>query len=331
MKLAVLAALAALVAAPAPGQVAGPAAESDPTALVELGRRPIAQRRPDEALAVVGQAAEGGGARIAIALQRGIALDLKGDFAAAQQAYAAALAAEPTDPETVQRMALSLALAGKSGAAQTLLQRLGAEGGSARRTLALVHALGGRQADAAEIAMASMSIDEGRRMRAFYAELARLPLRDRAAAVHLGALPGDPAPAMAAAVPTATPVQSRDQPAQFVVTSVGSPDFATAPAARQALPSGLLAARPRIWVQLSSVADAAALEAEWQRIRRSAGEAVDGQPSYVQRTGTMNRLLIGPFASDAAARAVIGKLRAKRLDAVLNRTPAGANLAPLGR
>lgn len=328
MKLATLAVLAALLAAPLPAQ---PAAGSDPAALVQLGRSLIAQRRPDEALAVLDQAAERGAPRAAVATQRGIALDLKGELAAAQQAYTIALAADPADPETVQRMALSLALGGKSGAAQLLVQRLGAEGGSARRTLALVHALGGRQADAAEIAMASMSIAEARRMRTFYAQLPRLPLRDRAAAVHLGALPGGAAPAMPPAVPTTTPVQPADQPSQVIVTPVGSPDFVAAPGARAALSSDLLSARPRIWVQLSSVADAAALSGEWQRIRRSAGEALDGQLGYMQRTGTTNRLLIGPFASEAAARAMTGKLKAKQVDAILNRTPAGANLAPLGR
>jgi hypothetical protein len=51
----------------------------------------------------------------------------------------------------------------------------------------------------------------------------------------------------------------------------------------------------------------------------------------LQHTATTNRLLIGPFATDAAARAMIGRLKAKRVDAVLNRTPAGADLAPLGR
>lgn len=331
MKLAALAVLATLLAAPLPAQVATSVVEGDPAALVQRGRGLIAQRRPDEALSVLDQAAERGAPRAAVATQRGIALDLKGELAAAQQAYTIALAAYPADPEAVHRMALSLSLGGKSGAAQLLLQRLGAEDGSARRTLALVHALGGRQADAGEIAMASMSIAEARRMRAFYAQLPRLPLRDRAAAVHLGALPGDPVPAMPPAVPTATPVQPRDQPSQIIVTPVGSPDFAAGPATRQALSSELLSARPRLWVQLSSVADAAALRGEWQRIRSSAGDLVDGQPAYLQRTGTTNRLLIGPFATDAAARAMIGRLKAKRVDAVLNRTPARADLAPLDR
>lgn len=329
MKLAPLAALAILLAAPGPALAAAPAVESDPLALLRLARSLIAERRLDEALAMLDWAAERGGPRAAIAIQRGLALDLKGEFPAAQQAYAGALAAAPNDPEAVQRMALSLGLAGKSGAAQLLLQRLG-EGAGVQRTRALVHALGGRQADANEIAMASMSIAEARRMRAFYAELPRLPLRDRAAAVHFGALPGDAPTAMPTAVPTAIPAPAADQPAQVIVTPVDSPDFATMPASRTAVAPELLAARPRIWVQLSSLADPAGLSIEWQRIRRAAGELVEGQHGYVQRTGTTNRLLIGPFATEAAARAMIDRLKAKRLAAVLNRTLAGADLAPLG-
>lgn len=315
-------ALVLLLATP----VAAQAPAGDPTALIRQGRALVLQRRPEEALPLLDQAAELGAPRATVAAQRAIALDMTGELRAAQQDYTLALAANPGDAETVQRMALSLALSGNSGAALTLMQRLGSETGGARRTLALVHALGGRLSDAAEIAAATASIDEARRLRAFYADLPKLPLRERAIAVHMAALPDAPAAAMAAAVPVA-PSSARS--AEIVVTPIDSPAFAAAPVGRVAVPAAMLAARSRLWVQISSSPDRATLGGDWDRLRAAAGDVLDGQTPYVQRFGPHNRLLVGPFATEGTARALIARLKARRLDAILNRTPAGAELVPL--
>ena len=50
---------------------------------------------------------------------------------------------------------------------------------------------------------------------------------------------------------------------------------------------------------------------------------------FVQRSGANHRLLVGPFASSRDAEALIRQLKARRVGAVVNRTPAGADLQPL--
>lgn len=165
----------------------------NPEPLVGLASTLITPQRPEEALVLLQRAEDLGGHLGRIAAQRGIAFDLLGDPAAAQRAYAVALDADPGDALTTQRMALSLALSGQDGAALTLMKRFGSEPESAavRRALALIHALGGRRTDAAELAASLAPIAEARKMRAFYAQLSRLAPRDRAVAVHLGTLPSE--------------------------------------------------------------------------------------------------------------------------------------------
>ena len=327
----------------------------NPDALIGLASTLIVQQKPDEALALLQRAEDLNGHKGRIGAQRGIALDLQGNTAAAQAAYAVALDANTGDASTTQRMALSLALGRQDGAALTLMKRFGSEPESAevRRTLALIHALGGRQADAAEIAASIFTLADAQKMRAFYAQLPRLTLRERALAVHFGMLPGSapimaaasssprPMPAPVAPIPsgpapstiTATPVPppaprpSTPAPAPSQVTK--APVTTAPPVAATPISASQLAARPRIWVQVSSLADASRLNVEWRRVRGAAGEALVGQLPYVQRAGATNRLLVGPYATEAAARQAVARLKARRVDSLINRTPAGANLVPL--
>lgn len=304
-------------------------------ALIGLGSALVLNHKPQDALATLQRATDLGGDKGQIAAQRGLAYDLAGEARNAQLAFAEALSVNPQDSSATQRMALSLALSGDNGAAMTLLQRFGPEPGSAevRRTLALVHALGGRMDDAAQICASLMPMDEARRMQSFYAQLPRLGPRDRALAVHFGTLPGAapgrPIPLSSAVqlakavAPAAASEPGTIGPAEAVIT----PEAAT-PGMAPVAPE-VLRARPRLWVQLVSVTDAGKLPDEWRRLRGAAGEAVEGQLAYVQRAGPANRLLIGPFASDAAVRATLARLKARRVPAIPNRTPAGADIAPL--
>ncbi|MDO9486892.1 MAG: SPOR domain-containing protein, partial [Sphingomonadaceae bacterium] len=326
----------------------------NPEALLGLAGTLIAQQKPDEALALLQRAEDLNGNRGRISAQRGIALDLQGNTAGAQAAYAIALDANTGDAVTTQRMALSLALGRQDGAALTLMKRFGNEPESAevRRTLALILAVGGRQADAAEIAASIYPIADAQKMRAFYAQLPRLTPRERAVAVHFGMLPGSapilvaadralprpvpapaiptaPAPATITATPVPPPPPRATPPAPTPSRVTTTPLTAAAPVAPQPIASNLLASRPRIWVQVSSLGDASRLDIEWRRIRGAAGEVLAGQQPYVQRTGTTNRLLVGPYATEAAARQALAGLKARRVDGLLNRTPAGASLAPL--
>lgn len=300
----------------------------NPEALIGLGNSLLLHRRSREALAVLQRAADLGGDVVAIARLRGVAFDLEGDAKNAQAAYAEVINAVPADGVATQRMALSLALAGDNGAAVTLLQRFGPEPDAAevRRTLATVYALGGRFDDAADIVASIMPLDEARKMQSFHRRLPQLGPRDRALAVHFGILPGAATPA-----PPIVQAPRWDQPGMYGVaaSAVTPPDMGAAKPLPQPLAPDLLKARSRLWVQLASSANPAKLAGEWRHIRETASETMAGQIPYVQRAGPHNRLLIGPFDSASAARVTVAKLKARRVASVLNRTPVGADLAPL--
>ncbi len=80
----------------------------------------------------------------------------------------------------------------------------------------------------------------------------------------------------------------------------------------------------RIWVQLATGRDKAALGFDWRRMARQGEAALKGKRSFVSAWGQTNRLLTGPFESEAAANAFIAQLRRADLDgAFIWTSPAG--------
>ena len=80
----------------------------------------------------------------------------------------------------------------------------------------------------------------------------------------------------------------------------------------------------RIWVQLATGRDKAALSFDWRRMARQGEAALKGKRSFVSAWGQTNRLLTGPFESEAAANAFIAQLRRADLDgAFIWTSPAG--------
>ena len=65
----------------------------------------------------------------------------------------------------------------------------------------------------------------------------------------------------------------------------------------------------RIWVQLATGRDKSALGFDWRRLARQAETAFRGRQPSVSAWGQSNRLLAGPFESEAAANAYITQLR----------------------
>jgi Flp pilus assembly protein TadD len=278
--------------------------QNNARAMFGLGTSLILRQQPDEALPVLARALDLGAPRGAVAAQKGLALDLLGQQRDAQIAYAEALAADPADRASVQRMALSLAISGDRAAALRLMGRFADDTASVdvRRTLATVHALVGSLDVAGEIGAATLPPDQARAVAAFHAGLSRLSPAQKAAAVHFGRVAG---PALAAAMP---------------------PPDATPPP-----PEGAsISDTPQIWVQVLSTPNRASLAGEWRRISRDAGAAVDGLGVSVQPTGTTNRLLLGPLPDARAASALVQKLAQRKVAAVVNRTAAGTPLEPLG-
>ena len=65
----------------------------------------------------------------------------------------------------------------------------------------------------------------------------------------------------------------------------------------------------RIWVQLATGRDKRALDFDWRRMLREEAEALRGRKGFTSAWGQTNRLLTGPFESEAAASAFMTQLR----------------------
>ena len=80
----------------------------------------------------------------------------------------------------------------------------------------------------------------------------------------------------------------------------------------------------RIWVQVATGRDKAALGYDWRRMARENAEVFRGKAAMISGWGQTNRLLTGPFQSEAAANAFIGQLRRTDVDgAFIWTSPAG--------
>lgn len=85
----------------------------------------------------------------------------------------------------------------------------------------------------------------------------------------------------------------------------------------------------RQWVQIAIAPNFAGFPRELDRIRRAAPELLRGRAAHTAATGGSERLLIGPFASTAEARAFVDKLREADFAASAWVSPAGQAVVPL--
>ena len=80
----------------------------------------------------------------------------------------------------------------------------------------------------------------------------------------------------------------------------------------------------RIWVQLATGRDKSALAFDFRRLARVAETAFKSKRPYVSNWGQSNRLLTGPFETEAAANAFMGQLRRASISgAFVWTSPAG--------
>ena len=87
----------------------------------------------------------------------------------------------------------------------------------------------------------------------------------------------------------------------------------------------------RIWVQVATGRDKAALAFDWRRMVREAPEAIRGKQAFTSSWGQTNRLLTGPFESQAAANAFLAQLRRADVSgAFLWTSPAGQAVDAVG-
>ncbi|MCA1660965.1 MAG: SPOR domain-containing protein [Novosphingobium sp.] len=79
----------------------------------------------------------------------------------------------------------------------------------------------------------------------------------------------------------------------------------------------------RIWVQLGVGRDKGALAFDWRKHQRTEGDLFKGRKAWTTPWGQTNRLLIGPFETQAAAQALLKSLRKEEMDAFVWTSPAG--------
>jgi hypothetical protein len=285
-----------------------------------------------------------------IGADRGLAYDLMGRHSDAQTDYRAALAGRDAD-EARRRLALSLAITGnKAGALETLAPLVTRGDRGAYRGRALVLALSG-DLEGARRSLDSMMPGSSVQMAPFFAKLPSLRSDQKAAAVNLGIFPNTGQPSYAyVAPPRVTVPQSTQPPQQGVVPMSGDrlasidellrPN-ASAPPSRpvqvasipsRAQPSSSAsspATRPRIWVQLASGSNAAALPDQFQRMKRRNRELFEGISGYVAESADRARLLIGPFKSVADANIFVEDLETVRVNAFSWTSPPGQMIRKL--
>ena len=301
------------------------------------------------ALAYFARAGQLGANGAQMGKDRGLAYDLLGRHAEAQADYRAALYGPEAD-EARRRLALSRAIIGERVRALVELQPLLARGDAGgARCRALVLAL------SSDLAGAKRSVDAAMpgawpQMDPFLRRLPALSSAEKVAAVNLGifpngaataiaGLPGPASPAYAtnpvigdrlASVeqllhrPTATPVQ-----AQRPVQPQQRPAIRQASASASRVLPPAPGQRPKIWLQLASGANAAALPAEFRRIKTRHEELLDGINGYVAEGPDRARLLIGPFKSRSDAQIFAEDLASVSVKAFSWTNPPGQNIRKL--
>lgn len=92
---------------------------------------------------------------------------------------------------------------------------------------------------------------------------------------------------------------------------------ADAKAAKEKAEKAAKAAEPaRRWIQVGVGRNVAAFGFDWKKLAKEAGGALDGKGPWAVKYGATNRMLAGPYATEAAARAALKTLRDKNIDAL---------------
>ncbi len=182
----------------------------------------VRQQQPVEALRLFAEAEAAGEPMAAHAAERGLAYDLVGANARAQEDYRVALA-QGENPVVTRRLALSQAIAGDQRASEaTLLPLLQHSDLAAYRTRAFALAILGKSEEAVSIAETMLPARLANRMSPYLRFMPRLTKSQQAAAANLGVFPqaaeiGRDGPALAGyAEEAGGPPQARGADARLV-------------------------------------------------------------------------------------------------------------------
>ena len=306
-----------------------------------------------------------GASQAVLGCDRGLAYDLLGQQAKAQADYRAALAGADSD-EARRRLALSLAISGDKTDAIAMLAPLSAKGDSAvPRIRAFVLALSG-DSKAAMTAIDAAMPGSWSRVSPFLQRLPSLAPAAKAAAVNLSIFPDSNGATYAYAAPaapqrtTATTVamsqtvstdrlagidallqepsqppqaqpaweqpplqqpQSRPRPVQ-VAYSAPPPRPSTVQRTAEV-------EEPKIWLQLASGSDEAALSEQFDRLKSRYDDLFKGITGYVAESGGRARLVIGPFRGTSDARIFSDDLHTVGVDSFRWTNSASDRIVPV--
>ena len=270
-----------------------------------MGAVAVANGEPAAALAYFARAQQLGANAANFGADRGLAYDLLGRQTEAQADYRLAMSGADKDTATA-RLALSLAISGKRAEALSTLSPLMAKGDPAGgRARAFVLALGG-DATSARATFDAVVPGSAASISPFLSRLPSLSAGQKAAAVNLGMFPEGNEPAMDFASAGVSPAYSLPTPSlaapapppplQVATAKIPAPARVAAPQQPRAS-----AAAKKVWLQLASGANKAALGTQFASMKSKHGELFDGIHGYVAQAGSSAKLVIGPFrtASDA--------------------------------
>lgn len=83
----------------------------------------------------------------------------------------------------------------------------------------------------------------------------------------------------------------------------------------------------RHWVQVGVGRNVSAFSFDWKKLAKQAGGALDGKGPWAVKYGATNRMLAGPYPTEAAARAAVKALKDKGLDALPFKSAQGEKVA----
>ncbi|HEX6741072.1 MAG TPA: hypothetical protein VF079_04675 [Sphingomicrobium sp.] len=297
------------------------------------------------------RAAQLGAPAATIGCDRGLAYDLLGQQARAQADYRAALSG-PDSAEARRRLALSLAISGdKAGAIQALAPLSARGDAAAGRVRAFVLALTG-DSRGAMVAIDAAMPGSWSRVSPFLQQLPALAPGQKAAAVNLGIFPDSSSAAVLASNPVSSPyaasasadrlasiddlLRAPPAPAAAPVQPTWQPappptQLAYAPAVRR--PMASVAAGPterKVWLQLASGPNAAALPEQFRRLKSRNRTLFDGISGYVARSADRARLVIGPFHGTSDAEIFQEDLQSVGIDAFSWTNSESDRIVPLG-
>jgi hypothetical protein len=271
---------------------------------------------------------------------------LLGQQRQAQADYRVALNG-PDATEARRRLALSLAISGDKAGALEALAPLSAKGdSSAGRVRAFVLALTG-DSKGAMVAIDAAMPGSWSQVSPFLQRLPGLRPDQKAAAVNFGVFPDANSPALASAgvsspygAPPADRLASIDEllrtpapPAAPQPTWQSAPAqvaaYVAPPVRQPAQPQPARSSR-KIWLQLASGQNSAALPNEFRRLKTRNRDLFDGITGYVAKGPDRARLVIGPFRGTSDADTFRQDLESDGVDAFNWTNSESDQIVPLG-